>query len=229
MISYEKLIGKDESELVPLPNVKWPIFIHKDVLSPLLELQKIASKNGFEICVASGYRNFERQLKIWNEKASGKRPTFNDRDEKIDLLSFSEEEQLMALLRFSAIPGTSRHHWGTDLDIFDASALPSPDYKVELSLYESSDQGPFGELHKFLDELIQEERALGFLRPYEIDKGAVSPERWHLSYAPLASQYRSQFKQEYFVRLLEENEIAHRELILKNQQLLNKIFNEFLV
>jgi hypothetical protein len=27
----------------------------------------------------------------------------------------------------------------------------------------------------------------GFYRPYAVDRGGVAPERWHLSYAPLAA------------------------------------------
>ena len=50
-----------------------------------------------------------------------------------------------------AIPGTSRHHWGTDLDVYDAAALPA-DYRLELSPAEVAPGGLFDSLHRWLDE-----------------------------------------------------------------------------
>ena len=110
---------------------------------------------------------------------------YDDEDSVLSLADMPPAEQLRAIVRFSAIPGTSRHHWGTDLDVYDAGAVPE-DYPVQLSLAEVSPGGPFDALHNWLDERMAAGESHGFYRPYEIDRGGVAPERWHLSYAPLA-------------------------------------------
>ncbi len=40
------------------------------------------------------------------------------------LASSAEAERVAAILVWSALPGASRHHWGTDCDVIDAAALP---------------------------------------------------------------------------------------------------------
>ena len=102
------------------------------------------------------------------------------------MASLSAEQQLHAILRFSAIPGTSRHHWGTDLDVFDAAALPQ-DYQLQLSPQEVAPGGMFDPLHCWLDQRMAAGEVHGFFRPYGQDRGGVAPERWHLSYAPMAA------------------------------------------
>jgi len=94
-------------------------------------------------------------------------------------------QQLRAILRYSAIPGTSRHHWGTDLDVYDAAAV-APDYSLELSPREVAPGGVFDGLHQWLDRRMAVGESRGFYRPYALDRGGIAPERWHLSYAPLA-------------------------------------------
>ncbi|NIM47861.1 MAG: D-alanyl-D-alanine carboxypeptidase family protein, partial [Gemmatimonadales bacterium] len=86
-------------------------------------------------------------------------------------------------LRWSALPGASRHHWGTDLDVYDLAARPEG-YEVELIPEEVDAGGMFGPLHEWLDGRIAADAAFGFFRPYERDRQGVAPERWHLSYAP---------------------------------------------
>jgi hypothetical protein len=101
-------------------------------------------------------------------------------------------ERLHAILRFSAIPGTSRHHWGTDLDVYDTAAV-APDYQLQLSLQEVEPGGVFDPLHCWLDDKMAVGESHGCYRPYAIDRGGVAAERWHLSYAPLAFACGEQF------------------------------------
>jgi LAS superfamily LD-carboxypeptidase LdcB len=101
-------------------------------------------------------------------------------------------EQLHAILRYSAMPGGSRHHWGSDLDVYDAGAVDE-DYRVQLMPAEVAPGGVFDPLHRWLDERMSADRSHGFYRPYAMDSGGVAPERWHLSYAPLALACAGQF------------------------------------
>ncbi len=181
-LNPRQLTGLDDSHLVTLPDGHR---LQAEVADAFAALQADAREAGFELAIASGFRSFERQLAIWNGKASGERPVYDDEDRPVALNGLSVSERLQAILRFSAIPGTSRHHWGTDLDVYDASAVPS-DYKVQLSVAEVSAGGPFDALHNWLDECMDAGESHGFYRPYATDRGGVAPERWHLSYAPLS-------------------------------------------
>ncbi len=40
------------------------------------------------------------------------------------MAALSDLEKCKAMLRWSAVPGASRHHWGTEIDIFDPDLLP---------------------------------------------------------------------------------------------------------
>jgi LAS superfamily LD-carboxypeptidase LdcB len=152
------------------------------------QLQNAASSAGFDLQIASAFRSFDRQLGIWNSKARGERPVHDDQGVGIDLGPLEPLEKIRAILRFSALPGASRHHWGTDLDVFDAAAV-SADYQLQLSPAEVAPDGVFAALHAWLDTRIATGSAFGFQRPYSRDAGGVAPERWHISYAPLAADY----------------------------------------
>jgi LAS superfamily LD-carboxypeptidase LdcB len=149
----------------------------------LESLQNRAARAGFKLEVASGFRSFERQLAIWNEKARGERPVHDDQDARVDMDQLDDLGKLEAILRYSALPGGSRHHWGTDLDVFDAAAIPEG-YRLQLSPMEVAEDGIMGSFHQWLDGELAEGAA--FFRPYAADRGGVAVERWHLSFEPLA-------------------------------------------
>ena len=103
----------------------------------------------------------------------------------------TERELVFAILRWSALPGASRHHWGTDLDVFDAAARPEG-YEIELIPEEVDPGGMFGPLHDWLDEQDRRiGRPSGSSGPYDLDRDGVAPERWHLSCGPVAGVLRA--------------------------------------
>ena len=151
-------------------------------------LRHRAAQAGFDLRAVSGFRSFDWQLAIWNAKARGERAVHDDAGAILALGEMSPAEQVHAILRYSALPGASRHHWGCDVDVYDAAAVPE-DYPVRLTPEEASANGPFGPLHDWLDVAIGDggdAGAEGFYRPYGGDSGGIAPERWHLSYAPEA-------------------------------------------
>lgn len=177
------LTGRDESTLVMTDEGHR---LQAQAAAAFKALQSDAAAAGFELAIASSYRSFERQCLIWNGKACGERTVHDDAGVTLILADMLPEQQLQAILRFSALPGTSRHHWGTDIDIYDASAMP-PGYALQLSPAEVAAGGMFDDLHCWLDQRMTAGESHDFYRPYVVDTGGVSPERWHLSYAPLAS------------------------------------------
>jgi hypothetical protein len=166
---------------------------HSAMLQPMVEaafakLRRAAAAEGFDLRIASAFRSFERQRQIWNGKLCGDRPVFDDADRPIDLGRLDASERIECVLRFSAMPGASRHHWGSDMDVFDAAAVPEG-YRLRLDLAKVADDGVFGPLHRWIDARIESRESFGFFRPYDRDRGGVAPERWHLSFAPLAAGY----------------------------------------
>ena len=91
-------------------------------------------------------------------------------------------------------PRASRHHWGTDFDIYDASAMPEG-YQIQLTPDEAQGDGLFAPMHDWLDEYLESGES-DFYRPYSVDKGGIAPERWHLSYRPIADQYAQMLSRE---------------------------------
>ncbi len=177
-----QLTGRDPSHLLELPGGHRLV---PEAAAAFARLQADARAAGFELAIASSYRDFDRQLAIFNGKARGERAVHDDAGAPVDLAALPAEQRLFAILRFSALPGTSRHHWGTDLDVFDAAAVPEG-YRVQLTPQEVYPPGPFAPLHEWLDARMAAGESHGFFRPYEQDRGGIAPERWHLSYAPLA-------------------------------------------
>lgn len=211
----ETLFGKTEKHLVTLSGT--PRKLHKEALDPFLELRESARTQGFEIYIESSYRSFERQKLIWEEKCSGLRPLFDKRGNEINLKNLSKSELLFTLLHWSAIPGTSRHHWGTELDIYDRLSLP-PDYKVQLIPSENNKGGIFYDFHQWLSEIIKEDKSFGFFRPYEFDVGGVASELWHISYAPVSEEYLNLFSMDLFLELIRSENFSLKDEIIKNSE-----------
>lgn len=178
------IVGQDVSHLAPAGDGEAPR-VHLDVAAPLAALVADARDAGFDLRVLSGFRSFERQLGIWNRKATGAADVLDSDSRPLDIRRFSPRELVFAILRWSALPGASRHHWGTDLDVYDAAAMPAG-YDIQLVPAEVEHGGMFAPLHEWLDRRIAAGRSHGFYRPYDRDRGGVAPERWHLSHAPVA-------------------------------------------
>lgn len=215
------LLGLDERELVESPLLSCRV--HQQVLDPLYFLEQRAASAGFILKVASSYRSFERQLFIWNNKARGVRPVLNDAGEPIDIHALNERDKVFAILRWSALPGASRHHWGTDIDVYGAAQLDAS-YQLQLTVEETEGDGPFAEFHRWLSD----ELAYGnsdFFRPYGQDRGGVAPEPWHLSYAPLANIFARQFTSELLRQQLEQTEMELKATVLAH---LDEIFKRFI-
>lgn len=211
-LTPRQLTGRDDSHVVALPDAQR---LQQEVAEAFAVLQSAAREAGFELAIASSFRSYTRQLAIWNGKASGIRPVHDDEGSPVVMAHLSPRERLHAILRFSALPGTSRHHWGTDLDVYDAAVMP-PGYQLQLSPPEVAPGGLFDPLHNWLDERIADGESHGFYRPYARDRGGVAPERWHLSYAPLAVACAQQCDSALFTECWTCAEVAD-ELLLREE------------
>jgi LAS superfamily LD-carboxypeptidase LdcB len=199
--------------------------VHREVVGPFLELQREARRSGLDLQILSGFRGFERQLSIWNRKATGHLAVLDSHAVPLDIEKLSERELVLAILRWSALPGASRHHWGTDLDVYDQAARPA-EYEIQLVPEEVDEGGMFAPLHEWLDGRIASGGACGFFRPYDRDRGGVAPERWHLSHGPTAAAC----EREFTTRLLRET-VKHADMRLKHVVLqhLDEIYERFVI
>ena len=132
---------------------------------------------------------------------------------------------MFAILRWSALPGASRHHWGTDLDVYDKAATPEG-YEIQLIPAEVEAGGMHAPFHEWLDDRIATGTAFGFHRPYDADRGGVAPERWHLSHAPIATEYARMLTLDLLRSAIEGAEIRLRDVVLEN---LDQIYRRFVL
>ena len=218
------LVGQDEGHLCSEDDASTiGAVVHREVVDPLLELRAAAGTEGFTLALDSGFRSFDRQLSIWNRKASGERAVLDSDARPIDINTLAPRDLVFAILRWSALPGASRHHWGTDIDVYDSAAMPDG-YQVELIPAEVNRGGMFAPLHEWLDGRIANRTAFGFFRPYDRDRSGVAPERWHLSYAPLASSYLQQISPDVLRVAVENADMLLKDEVLKH---LDEIYARF--
>lgn len=180
-ISRDALLGLSDDHLVSLADGHR---LQPDAADAFARLQAAAAAAGFNLVPASSFRSFDRQMAIWNGKFDGSRPLLDTYSRPLDALSLDEPQRIAAILHWSALPGTSRHHWGTDLDVYDPALLPAGAV-LRLEPWEYGPEGYFYPLHQWLDANLAR---FGFFRPYRLPLGGVAVEPWHLSYRPLASQ-----------------------------------------
>lgn len=181
MITPAMLTGHSRAHLAPLSANHW---MQPAAVSAFLHMQQAAKKAGFDLQPVSTFRDFERQLTIWNSKFRGERPLLDHQSQPIDALQLPVAQCCEAILRWSALPGASRHHWGSDLDVYDPTLLPAGQ-RLQLAPWEYETGGYFASLNQWLTDSIAE---FGFYRPFNEDRGGVAVEPWHLSYRPLAQE-----------------------------------------
>lgn len=213
-IENSELFGLAETHLRLFPEAEF--MVHKDSIQALQDMQQAAAMDGISIQIASAYRGFERQMLIWNAKARGERDCLDDEGNCIDIEELSPLEVVTAIMRFSALPGASRHHWGSDLDVYDSAALPDG-YQLQLLASEYREGGPFHALHLWLRERGEE---FGFARPYQLDRGGIAPEPWHISHQPVSQRYAEALTLEKITVILESAEFELKRTILDNLEYL---------
>jgi LAS superfamily LD-carboxypeptidase LdcB len=179
-----ELTGRARTHLCELPESG--VALHEHAVGPFAKLCDAARAEGFALTPISAFRDFDRQLSIWNAKFAGERPVLDAAGRVLDAMQLSPGERVAAILVWSALPGASRHHWGTDLDLFDANAI-SPGYRVQLTAEEFCAGGPFAPLSDWLEGNASR---FGFFRPFRGILSGVQSEPWHFSFAPVAEAAR---------------------------------------
>jgi len=209
MISPQNLMGLDDSHLIDCQSGQ---YLQPQVCLAFKEMQKAALADGIDCQIASGYRSFSRQLSIWQRKWTGEKALLDINEKPLEFALLSDTEKLHAILTWSALPGTSRHHWGTDFDVYDSQSVKQCGVPLQLVKSEYEDaSGPCFSLNNWLSKNAED---YGFNRPYQHYKGGVAAEPWHLSYQTLAMQCMQHFDIAQLQQVLIEHHIGGLNLIL---------------
>ncbi|MCT4665599.1 MAG: M15 family metallopeptidase [Flavobacteriales bacterium] len=144
------------------------IYIQKETLQQFVAMAKAAQKADISLKILSGTRSFWEQKAIWERKWK--------RYEELTPLDRAKK-----ILEYSSMPSTSRHHWGTDIDINNLN----------------NEYFDHGKGKKEYEWLVQNAHKFGFYQVYTAENGRTgySEEKWHWSYLPLAHDYLTFFNQ----------------------------------
>jgi LAS superfamily LD-carboxypeptidase LdcB len=179
-LNQKQLTGRDRGHIVTLAEPCCQL--HAAAVEPFLAMRDAATQAGFDLTPVSSFRDFERQRAIWNAKFRGERPALDRHGKAVNIRKLDPGARVETILYWSALPGTSRHHWGSDVDVADGHAM-ARGYELRLEADEYRRGGPFAALSGWLSANM---RRFGFFRPYASRRAGVQPEPWHLSYAPVA-------------------------------------------
>ncbi|MDO6619273.1 MULTISPECIES: M15 family metallopeptidase [unclassified Shewanella] len=204
-ISNPALYGLDESQLV---TVQGHLLTQKTA-DAFGQMQQHAVLDGIAIELCSAHRNFAKQAAIWNAKAQGKRILLDLNNQVLDCQNLTDDQLVDAILNWSALPGASRHHWGTDIDVYDGNNINRQQLKLISDEYLID--GPCGALSVWLQHHAQQ---YGFYLPYQAGRSGVSPEPWHLSYFPESSLYLAQYDRKSLKQLLSNSNISLKSALI---------------
>lgn len=167
--------------------------LQKEVNDAFLLMREAASKEGINIEVVSSYRSFEHQKRIWTRKYKN---YISD--------SLSPEKAINKIIEYSTIPGTSRHHWGTDIDIIDAN-VERPKSVLQTSHFENN--GVFVNLKIWMDAHANE---FGFYLVYtnDVNRKGFKYEPWHYSYKAISKEMLQQYQKINIQELLKKDKLV---------------------
>lgn len=172
------------------------INLRPEAYEAFARMKSDAYQDGISIEVASSFRSFDRQRSIFERK----------------FISYTDEgmqplEAIDKIIEYSTIPGTSRHHWGTDCDLIDSSKPASGDVLVPEKFMPG---GPFADFKAWMD--INSER-YGFYLVYTDNprRKGFKYEPWHYSYAPLSKPMLKSYRRLNLIRLLEQEDFLGAE------------------
>jgi LAS superfamily LD-carboxypeptidase LdcB len=219
-MKLEELIGEASTHLVSASIGQKIFSVHPSVVTDLLNLKQAADQAGFNLHIASGFRSFERQLAIWNGKMSGDIALLGKHGQKLDITLLSEEEKINSILRWSALPGGSRHHWGTDFDVYDRGAL-SDGTVLKLESWEYL-QGHQKHFYHWLKHNLTH---YGFFFPYTEKSSGVGFEPWHISHHVSSNECLKQLNVEMLYAKISSSNLIGKQGVLTN---INDIYRRYI-
>lgn len=151
------------------------IYLNIEAYKAFIKMFYAAQKDGIKLTIISGTRNFNYQKSIWEAKWNGSRLV----DGKNLAVTVSDPvERAGIILKYSSMPGTSRHHWGTDIDL---NSLDNQYFETSAG-------------KKVYEWLRENASGFGYCQPYTPGRSSgYAEEKWHWSYIPLAGGYLTEY------------------------------------
>lgn len=197
-----QLTGQDAGHVTQHALERDTVKLQPQVFAAYAQMHAAATADGVQLAVASGFRDFDRQLLIWNRKF---------KQIQLDEPQLSIGEIIERIMTWSALPGGSRHHWGTDLDVFDPRPF-SNEKPLQLIPSEYQEGGP---CHQLFLWLCQHAKDYGFGFPYAEYRGGVAAEPWHLSYWAIADAAQQQLSVDLLRATLQSHEVSGQAYVLE--------------
>ena len=204
-INTEILTGMDNSKIVGDT-----IQLERETYNAFIKMKDAAENDGIKIKLVSGFRDFYRQQTIWNNKYK----------------KFTEEflldgpSAIKEIIRFSTIPGTSRHHWGTEIDVIDKNFENEKNLLISKKYEEG---GIFNSLKKWMDKNSEK---FGFYIVYDDDdkRPGFEYEPWHYTYKPVSDSYQTEFLKLDLKSIISKTKLAGKEFI--DEEFIKKYIDE---
>ena len=113
-------------------------------------------------------------------------------------------DSINKIVEYSTIPGTSRHHWGTEIDLIDG-AVQRPEGDVLLEEHFHG-EGAFCRMKEWMNENAN---SYGFYEAYTNtpERKGFKYEPWHFSYAPLSKPMLKAYQNLNIKSIIENIEI----------------------
>jgi len=155
-------------------------------------MKKAALSDGVLLKVISSYRSYAHQNRIWERKYK-----------RFSQSGLSPTQNINKIIEYSTIPGTSRHHWGTDLDLIDGHPKVTGDVLVPSKFH---GDGPFCDMKVWMDANAAR---FDFHLVYTDapQRKGFKYEPWHYSYAPLSVPYLKEYQKLDIKKVLEEENL----------------------
>lgn len=147
------------------------LYLRTQTYRAFISMYEAAKQEGIKLTIISGARNFEHQKSIWEKKWKNSE-------------QLPPKERALEILKYSSMPMSSRHHWGTD---FDLNSLENDYFKsgegLKIYTWLQENAGKYGFCQVYSDKAMEGRKG------YEMEK-------WHWSYMPLASEILARYNQE---------------------------------
>jgi LAS superfamily LD-carboxypeptidase LdcB len=145
------------------------MLLRKETFEAFKKMWTAAKAENINLRIISSTRNFNQQKNIWETKW-----------ERFAQDAPLPKDRALKILEFSSMPGSSRHHWGTDVDLND---LNNPSFEAG---------GKYRNVYEWLRMHAHE---YGFCQPYTAGREhGYHEEKWHWSYTPLSKPFLEEYK-----------------------------------
>ena len=172
--------------------------MQEEVYEAYERMRQAAAKEGIDIKVVSAHRSYHRQREIWNAKYK-----------TLTLQGLPAKDAIQEIITYSTLPGTSRHHWGTDIDIIDNANPQSGDVLLAEKFY---GDGPSSALRSWMNRNAAD---YGFLEVYtdHPNRKGFAHEPWHYTYHSLSKAYLEVLTNQVISEIAKDEQLLGRKFL----------------